>query len=255
RVITAAVQIGLSVDGGKTFTQADPTIHDDTHAIWWDPANSDHVMIGTDGGVGISWDGTKRWQFLWNLPIGLFYHVSYDMAQPYNVCGGMQDNDAWCGPSAVRTQRGITPEHWIRTQIGDGMVVLADLIDPRISYGETQDGSMQRHNNVTGESKTIRPTASNVTPAPATGETYRFNWDSPLILSPNDPHVLLAAGNKVFRSTDRGDSWTAISPDLTTNANRDDLTIMGVKDSDVRISRNDGIVAWPTIVTIAESTK
>jgi len=255
RVITAAVQIGLSVDGGKTFTQADPTIHDDTHAIWWDPSNSDHVMIGTDGGVGISWDGTKRWQFLWNLPIGLFYHVSYDMSSPFNVCGGMQDNDAWCGPSAVRTQRGITPEHWIRTQIGDGMVVLADLIDPRISYGETQDGSMQRHNNVTGESKTIRPSASNVTPAPASGETYRFNWDSPLILSPNDPRVLLAAGNKVFRSTDRGDSWTVISPDLTSNANRDDLTIMGVKDSDVRISRNDGIVAWPTIVTIAESPK
>jgi photosystem II stability/assembly factor-like uncharacterized protein len=255
RVITAAVQIGLSIDAGKTFAQADPTIHDDTHAIWWDPANSDHVMIGTDGGVGISWDGTKRWQFLWNLPIGLFYHVSYDMSQPFNVCGGMQDNDAWCGPSAVRTQRGITPEHWIRTQIGDGMVVLADLIDPRISYGETQDGSMQRHNNVTGESKTIRPTASNVTPAPASGETYRFNWDSPLILSPNDPHVLLAAGNKVFRSTDRGDSWTVISPDLTSNANRDDLTIMGVKDSDVRLSRNDGIVAWPTIVTVAESTK
>jgi photosystem II stability/assembly factor-like uncharacterized protein len=255
RVITAAVQIGLSIDGGKTFAQADPTIHDDTHAIWWDPANSDHVMIGTDGGVGISWDGTKRWQFLWNLPIGLFYHVSYDMSQPYNVCGGMQDNDAWCGPSAVRTQRGITPERWIRTQIGDGMVVLADLIDPRISYGETQDGSMQRHNNVTGESKTIRPSAANVTPAPAAGETYRFNWDSPLILSPNDPRVLLAAGNKVFRSTDRGDSWAVISPDLTSNANRDDLTIMGVKDSDVRISRNDGIVAWPTIVAIAESTK
>ncbi|HUL73331.1 MAG TPA: hypothetical protein VLT86_09540 [Vicinamibacterales bacterium] len=255
RVITAAVQIGLSVDGGRTFASADPTIHDDTHAIWWDPANSDHVMIGTDGGVGISWDGTKRWTFLSNLPIGLFYHVSYDMQTPYDVCGGMQDNDAWCGPSAVRTQRGITPERWIRTQIGDGMSVVADLLDPRISYSETQDGAMQRHNNVTGESKTIRPGPANVTPAPAVGETYRFNWDAPILLSPSDPHVLFAAGNKIFRSTDRGDSWTVVSPDLTTNANRDELTIMGVKDADVRISRNDGIAAWPTIVTFAESPK
>lgn len=255
RVIMAAVQIGLSEDGGRTFHSADPTIHDDTHAIWWDPANSSHIMIGTDGGVGVTWDGTKRWNFLANLPIGLFYHVSYDMQTPFDVCGGMQDNDAWCGPSAVRNRRGISAERWIRTQIGDGMAVVADLVDPRISYSETQDGNMTRHNNVTGESKSIRPTSANVTPAPPRGQSFRFNWDAPLMLSPNDPHVLLAAGNEVFRSTDRGDSWAAISPDLTTNASRADVVVMGVKDSEIRVSPNDGISAWPSIVSLAESPK
>ncbi len=260
RVITAGVQIFLSIDGGKTFAQADATIHDDIHAIWWDPANSNHVMIGSDGGVGVSYDLTKRWTFLWNLPIGLFYHVGFDYDVPYNVCGGMQDNDAWCGPSVVRNQRGITPEKWTRTQIGDGMETIADALDSRITYGDTQDGSMQRKNKITGESKTIRPGPQNVVNLPptapgaeATAPAFRFNWNAPMTFSPNDPHVLLVAGNRLFRSTDRGDTWTVISPDLTTNANRDDLTIMGVKDSDVRFSRNDGITAWPTIVSFAES--
>jgi hypothetical protein len=245
----------LSTDGGRTFAQADPTIHDDTHAIWWDPANSSHILIGTDGGVGVSWDLTKRWTFLANLPIGLFYHVGYDLETPYNVCGGMQDNDVWCGPSAVRNQRGISQEKWSRLQIGDGTVTIVDELDSRIVYSSTQDGSLQRKNVVTGESKTIRPGPTNVTPAPAPGETFRWNWDTPLGFSPVDPHVLLAAANRVFKSTDRGDTWTVISPDLTANASRDESTIMGVKDSDVRISRNDGISAWPTIVTLAESPK
>ena len=255
RLLIANVQVMLSMDGGKNFANADATIHDDVHAIWWDPRDSDHAIIGTDGGVGETWDGTKTWRFLPNLPTGLFYHVDYDFETPFDVCGGMQDNDVWCGPSAIRTGRGIYNEMWARLQIGDGMVTLLDKIDPRIIYSSTQDGSLQRKNRVTGESKTIRPAATNVTPAPATPETYRWHWDTPLVFSPNDPRVLLAAANKVFRSTDRGDSWTVISPDLTSNANRDDLMIMGMKDSDVRISRNDGISAWPTIVSLAESPK
>jgi photosystem II stability/assembly factor-like uncharacterized protein len=255
RLLIANVQVMLSTDGGRTFAQADATIHDDTHPIWWDPANSDHIMIGTDGGVGVSWDGTKRWTFLSNLPIGLFYHVGFDFATPFNVCGGMQDNDAWCGPSAVRNQRGISQERWSRHQIGDGMSVIADALDSQLVYSSTQDGSIQRKNVVTGESKSIRPGAANTTPAPAAGEAFRFNWDTPMVFSPHDPHVLIVGGNRVFRSPDRGDTWAVISSDLTANATRDDLTIMGVKDSDVRISRNDGIGAWPTIVSVAESPK
>ena len=255
RLLIANVQVMLSTDGGKTFANADATIHDDIHAIWWDPRDSDHAIIGSDGGVGETWDGTKTWRFLPNLATGLFYHVDYDLETPFDVCGGMQDNDVWCGPSAIRTGRGIYNETWARLQIGDGMVTLLDKIDPRIIYSSTQDGSLQRKNRVTGESKSIRPGPSNVTPAPAVGETYRWHWDTPVMFSPIDPHVLLSAANKVFRSTDRGDSWTVISPDLTSNANRDDLAIMGVKDSDVRISRNDGISSWPTIVALAESPK
>ncbi len=242
------VQVGFSTDGGETFHNADATIHDDTHAIWWDPADSSHIMIGTDGGVGITYDETKTWHFLNNLPIGLFYHIGYDMETPYNVCGGMQDNDVWCGPSAVRNQRGISNEEWKRLQIGDGTVTIVDPRDSRIVYSSTQDGSLQRKNRITGESRSIRP-------QPAPGDpALRWNWDTPISFSP-DGRALLVAAQRVFRSTDRGDSWTAISPDLTTDANRDDLTIMGQKDSDVRISRNDGISAWPTIVTLAESPK
>jgi len=255
RLLIANVQVMLSTDGGKTFANADATIHDDVHAIWWDPRDSDHAIIGTDGGVGETWDGTKTWRFMPNLPTGLFYHVDYDLETPFDVCGGMQDNDVWCGPSAIRTGRGIYNETWARLQIGDGMVTLLDKIDPRIIYSSTQDGSLQRKNRVTGESKSIRPGPANVTPAPAAGDTYRWHWDTPLVFSPHDPHVLLAAANKVFRSTDRGDSWTAISPDLTANANRDDVVLMGVKDADIRISRNDGISSWPTIVSLAESPK
>jgi len=255
RLLMANVQVMLSTDGGKTFANADATIHDDVHAIWWDPRDSDHAFIGTDGGVGETWDGTRTWRFMPNLPTGLFYHVDYDFETPFDVCGGMQDNDVWCGPSAVRTGRGIYNETWARLQIGDGMVTLLDKTDPRIIYSSTQDGSLQRKNRVTGESKSIRPGAANVTPAPATGETYRWHWDTPLVFSPTDPHILLAAANKVFRSTDRGDSWSVISPDLTSNANRDDAVLMGVKDSDIRISRNDGISSWPTIVSLAESPK
>jgi photosystem II stability/assembly factor-like uncharacterized protein len=254
RLLIANVQVMLSTDGGKTFANADATIHDDTHAIWWDPSDSDHIVIGTDGGVGASWDGTKTWRFLPNLATGLFYHVGFDMETPFNVCGGMQDNDVWCGPSAVRTQRGIWNEEWARLQIGDGTTTIVDPLDARIIYSATQDGSLQRKNKVTGESKTIRPGAGNVTPAPPPGEGLRWNWDTPIVFSPID-HALLVGAQKVFRSTDRGDSWTAISPDLTTNGGRADVTVMGMKDSEVRISANDGISSWPTITSLAESPR
>src|SRR5262249_138939 len=112
-----------------------------------------------------------------------------------------------------------------------------------------------RHNVITGEAKSIRPTPQNVTNAQPGEANYRYNWDTPMVFSPNDPGVLYIAGNKLFKSTDRGDSWTAVSPDLTTNPNRGDQMIMGVKDSEVRIATNDGIVAWPTIITVAESPK
>jgi photosystem II stability/assembly factor-like uncharacterized protein len=247
-LLIANVQVMLSTNGGAAFANADATIHDDIHGIWWDPRDSNHIMIGGDGGVGVSFDYTKTWHFLNNLPIGLFYHAGLDNDTPFNVCGGMQDNDAWCGPSAVRNQRGISNEKWSRLQIGDGMVVIPDPLDARIVYSSTQDGSVQRKNKITGESKSIRPQAKPGEPA------LRFNWDTPMTFSPID-HALLVTAQKVFRSTDRGDSWTAISPDLTNNASREDLTIMGAKDSDVRISKNDGISAWPTIVTVAESAR
>jgi photosystem II stability/assembly factor-like uncharacterized protein len=255
RLYMGGVGVHMSIDGGRTFeTDAALVIHDDIHAIWIDPNNADHLLIGGDGGLAVSYDMSKTWTFLPNLPVGLFYHVSYDMETPFNVCGGMQDNYNWCGPSRSRMNRGIMNYDWFQIQGGDGFVAMPDLRDSRIIYTESQNGNMIRRNKVTGESKNIRPTALNVVNA-TPGENYRFFWDSPMILSPHDPGVLIVAANRVFRSTDRGDSWTVISPDLTTNANRNDIVTMGVKNSDINIARNDGISSWPTIVSLAESPK
>jgi hypothetical protein len=212
-------------------------------------------MIGDDGGVSVSYDGSKTWNFFANLPVGLFYHVGYDMAYPFNICGGMQDNYDWCGPSASRFSNGIMSSEWFQIQGGDGFVAIPDKKDSRWVYSETQDGNIIRRNKITGESKQIRPTPISVTPAPKTGETFRWEWDTPMIISPNDPTALIVAANRVFVSHDRGDSWAMISPDLTSNANRDTIVTMGLKGADIRISRDDGVSQWPAIVTLAESPK
>ena len=249
-VYLGGVDLHQTLDGGKTMnTAAASRIHSDHHAMWVNPANSNHVLIGNDGGLAVSYDKAKTWAFLPNLPLGLFYHVGYDMAIPYNVCGGMQDNYSWCGPSAVRGRAGIAGYHWQTVQGGDGFVVLQDPADYRIIYAESQNGNMTRIDRVTGESVSIRP-------VPPDGESpYRWNWDTPMLLSLHDPAVLYSAANKVFRSPDRGMSWAVISPDLTESPDRDEIVTMGVKGSDIRFSRHDGISAWPTIVSLAESPK
>jgi photosystem II stability/assembly factor-like uncharacterized protein len=249
-VYLGGVDLHQTLDGGKTInTAAASHTHSDHHAIWIDPANSNHLMTGNDGGLAVSYDMSKTWVFFPNLPVGLFYHVSYDMATPFNVCGGMQDNYDWCGPSQVRGVAGIANHNWTTVQGGDGFVALQDPTDFRTVYSESQDGNMTRYDRVTGESMNIRPQA-------APGEPpLRFQWDTPLTMSPHDPKVIYAPANKVLRSADRGLSWTAISPDLTSGANRDDIVTMGVKGSEIQISRNDGIAAWPAITTFAESPK
>jgi photosystem II stability/assembly factor-like uncharacterized protein len=249
-MLYAGVKLHKSSDGGKTVTlNATQTIHDDVHAIWIDPANSNHVIIGNDGGVAISWDMTKTWNFVHNIPVGLFYHVSYDMATPYNICGGMQDNYSWCGPSAVRGAVGIAGFNWATMQGGDGFVAIQDPTDYRIAYSESQDGNMVRIDRVTGETISIRPQAN------AGEEPLRWNWDTPLVMSPHDPKVIYAAANKVFRSANRGLNWETQGSDLTSNAKRDDIVTMGVKGSDIRIAKDDGIQAWPSIISFAESAK
>ena len=232
-VYLGGVGLHMSIDGGATFvTDAARSTHDDVHAIWINPDNPDHILIGNDGGLAVSYDQSKTWTFIPNLPVGLFYHVSYDMETPYNICGGMQDNYNWCGPSASRFRRGINNYDWFQIQGGDGFVALPDLRDSRIAYTESQGGNMTRRNMVTGESKSIRPSTANVTNAEQ-GDSYRFSWDTPMILSPHDPGVLLAAANRVFRSTDGGDSWIVISPDLTSSPDRSEILTMGVKNDEI----------------------
>jgi photosystem II stability/assembly factor-like uncharacterized protein len=251
-VYMGGVDLQMSTDGGKTVnTAAASAIHSDHHAIWIDPANSNHVLIGNDGGLAQSWDQAKTWIFIPNLPVGLFYHVSVDMATPFNVCGGMQDNYDWCGPSQVRGAAGIANFHWTTIQGGDGFVVLQDPKDPRVIYSESQDGNIVRVDRLTNESMSIRPQAAPGEPA------YRWHWDTPIMISPHDAAVVYVAGNRVFRAPDRGLTFTAISPDLTTgeDSDRERIVTMGLKGSDITIAKNDGIVAFGTIVALAESPK
>jgi len=255
RIYMGGVNLHMSIDGGRTFeTSAAQAIHSDFHAIWVDPNNPNHIMIGGDGGVAASYDMSQTWIQYPNLPLALFYHIGFDMSVPYNVCGGLQDNYNWCGPSATRFTRGILNSDWYQVQGGDGFVVLMDPRDSRLVYSESQDGNIRRGNRTTGEATGIRPTANNVTPEPMEGAPgFRFNWDTPLVFSPHENGTLIAAANRVFRSTDRGDSWQVISPDLTTNADRNEVETMGVMGSEIRIARNDGISNWPTLVALAES--
>src|SRR5437868_2882184 len=244
-IIYAGVKLHYSVDGGRTVTlNATKTIHDDVHAIWIDPANSQHVIIGNDGGVAVSWDQTRTWNFIPNLPVGLFYHVSVDNASPFNVCGGMQDNYVWCGPSQVRGSAGIAGFHWATMQGGDGFVALQDPNDFRTAYSESQDGNMVRIDRVTGETVSMRPVAPPGDPA------YRWNWDTPFILSPHNASIIFAGSNRVFRSSNKGQTWEAVGGDLTTNQNREDVVTMGLKGTEITIAKNDGIVAWGTIVSL-----
>jgi photosystem II stability/assembly factor-like uncharacterized protein len=248
RVYVLGVQLHVSDDGGKTFRDDGASrIHVDFHAMWIDPSNSSHLMIGGDGGVGVSYDRSKTYVWLDNMPLGQFYHVSYDMGSPYTVCGGLQDNNTWCGPSAVRSRAGIANDDWFVIGGGDGFVALVDPNDPRILYSESQNGRMNRVDRVTNERQSIRP-------EPQAGEPkLRFNWDTPMSISPHDPATIFVAAQKLFRSRDRGRLWEAVSPDLTTNADREELQLMGVYGKDTKIAKNDGIADYPTLVSFAES--
>jgi len=248
RVYEPVTPLLVSDDGGKTFRgDGAPTIHVDFHAMWIDPNNGDHMMIGGDGGVGITYDQGKKWLWLPHLPVGQFYHVGFDMEEPYNVCGGLQDNNSWCGPSATRSGYGIGNDAWLTVVGGDGFVSLIDPASHRIIFSESQDGFMGRIDKVTNESKSIRPEA------PLAEPPYRWNWDTPMMLSHADTATVYVGANKLLKSTDRGQTWTAISGDLTTAVDRDTLTLMGVKGKEIKIAKNDGVDHYAALFTIAES--
>ncbi len=243
-----------SRDGGRTFEQLEFDqpgtygigVHVDNHTLWIDPSDSDHVLLGNDGGFYFSFDGGGRWSIVNNLPIGQFYDVAYDMADPYNVYGGLQDNQSVYGPSRTRSVKGILNQHWIVSDFGDGMVQAADPADGRYVYTSSQGGAIIRHDPRTGDRKVIKPFPTD------TAETYRFYWTSPFILSPHDPGTIHLGGNRLFTSRDRGMSWTA-SPDLTRQLDRDTLPIMGVRTDSTTLSRNDGVSGYGHVTTIAES--
>lgn len=249
RIYVLGVQLHVSDDGGRTFhNEGARQIHVDFHAMWVNPNNPNHVILGGDGGVAISVDRSRSYRWLPNLPLGQFYHVSFDMQTPYTVCGGLQDNNTWCGPSAVRNESGIGNDEWFIIGGGDGFVGIVDPTNPRIMYAESQNGNMNRIDRLTNERTSIRP-------EPPPGErAYRWNWDTPLILSPHNPATVYTAANRVFKSTDRGHSWTVISPDLTTQVDRDTMPLMGVKGREITLAANDGVSNYGNITSFQESS-
>ncbi|MEW6323508.1 MAG: glycosyl hydrolase, partial [Acidobacteriota bacterium] len=252
RIYVLGVQLHVSDDGGRTFrNNGAERIHVDHHALWINPANPRHLIIGNDGGVAISYDRSATWVWMPNLLAAQAYHVEFDMQTPYHVCAGLQDNNTWCGPSAVRTNSGIHNDNWYVISGGDGFQPLMDPTDARIVYAESQDGRMSRTDRRTNERTTVRPEPAEQKP----GEPppYRFNWDTAMQLSPFDPRTIYIGANLVLKSTDRGRSYQPISPDLTTNTSRDTLAIMGVPDKDIRIARHDGVSSFGNIVTLEES--
>lgn len=248
RLWLAGVRMQYSEDGGKTWsgTFAGPT-HADTHGIWIDPNDSNHLIIGNDGGINITYDRGKTWDFANTVPLGQFYEIGANNAMPYLICGGLQDNNTWCGPSMSMNPRGITNDEWFTIGGGDGFFAQPHPTDLNIVFAESQDGNLLRRNLITGESKSIRPREEE-------GEKrYRFQWNSPILISSFDSNTIYYPGNFVFKSTNRGDTWTKISPDLTTGIDRNTLQIMGkIPDKNTR-SRHDGVQNFPTITTIAES--
>jgi photosystem II stability/assembly factor-like uncharacterized protein len=239
----------LSEDGGKTFREDRwPKIHSDFHAMWIDPADSDHIILGSDGGITVTYDSGRSWDYLNNLPLAQFYEIAYNMEKPYRVCGGLQDNYSWCGPSGSLQTQGIANDEWINVGGGDGFDTKLDPNDPNIVYTESQDGNLLRRDLRTGESRSLRPLEDN-DKAPR----YRFQWNSPLVLSSHDSKTLYYGGNYLFKSTNRGDSWVRLGPDLTTGVERDKLPILGkVPDKDT-LSRHDGVQNYPCASTVAES--
>jgi photosystem II stability/assembly factor-like uncharacterized protein len=252
RVYVLGFGTAVSDDGGKTFLNTGARdIHGDCHAMWIDPNNSNHVLLGTDGGIYFSYDKTKTWDFQSNVALGEFYNVSFGMDKPYTICGGLQDNGSWCGPSQTHRQSGggggggddprrasgITNADWIFVEGGDGFWTAIDPTNANIIYAESQGGEAERIDLASGKRKPIRPAAKEGTP------DFRFNWNTPLVISHFDPKTLYMGGNVLFRLTNRGDNWEAISPDLST------------RDVNKILTAGSAAENYGTIVALSESPK
>jgi len=199
----------LSVNGGRSFSNVSNAAHGDFHDVWIDPENTNQIYAGDDGGLWRSVDGGTRWEHLMNLPVSQFYHVSLDNADPYNVYGGLQDNSSWVGDSSY--PGGVTNSRWENMYGGDGFWTFEDPADPNYIYAEAQGGTIGRVNRHTHEVRSITPYA-------LYGEKkLRFNWNTPIHMSPNEKGTIYIGAQFLFRSRDHGQSWERISPDLTTN--------------------------------------
>jgi photosystem II stability/assembly factor-like uncharacterized protein len=259
-------QFSVSIDSGKTFSRVRQSLHGDDRILWINPNDSRHVIKGDDGGIGISYDQAKTWLFVTNLPVSQFYRVSVDMAVPYNVYGGLQDNGSWVGPNETYRNDGILNSDWRRTGGGDGFLSLAHRAEEGVMFGESQYLGLFKLDLNTGQSKSIRPGD----PKGAIGARRNWdfwgpglpepdlenamapaNWDGPFFLSHHDTNTIYAGTNVLWKSTDGGDSWASLG-DLTTKVNRRDLKIMGKRADENTASLDDGIPYYPTLTAVAE---
>ena len=257
-----------SDDGGRTFTVPRQSLHGDDRLVWVDPADSDHVMKADDGGLGISWDRGVTWLYATHLPVSQFYRIGADNSFPFRVCGGLQDNGSWCGPSGTFRSEGILNADWIKVGGGDGFRNIVDTTDNRTLYTESQYLGLSRLDLVTGERVSIRPGAPegfisdrrNWTTWPDLTDPGQVlgnamppgNWDGPFILSPHDPNTVYAGLEQLWVSRDRGLNWTSLG-NLTSGADRRTLEVMGERPDSFTLSLDDGIPYWPTLTEIAES--
>jgi hypothetical protein len=212
RVYSLWTFVSASIDGGKTFEVIIPwaALHPDHHAMWINPNNPKHIIEGNDGGVGVSHDHGKTWRFVGNLPLAQYYHIAVDMDVPYHIYGGMQDNGSWRGPSSVWENAGIRNHHWEEVGFGDGFDTRPHPGDSMQGYAMSQEGWVQRWNLRTGERRAIRPASD-------PGDSLRFNWNAAIAQDPFDDDTIYFGSQYVHMSADRGDTWTRISDDLTTD--------------------------------------
>lgn len=249
RIFITDTYYKVSDDGGKTVRNlGEINKHIDNHCIWIDPANTEHLLVGCDGGIYETWDYAKTWEYKANLPVTQFYKVSTDNAQPfYHVHGGTQDNLSLGGPSRSISGNGIPNSDWYVTSIGDGFETQVDPTNPDLIYAQSQYGGLVRFDRKSGEYLFIKPQEGENEPA------LRWNWDAPLTISRFSPTRLYFGANKVFRTDDRGSSWKTISPDLSRGLDRNKLEIMGKVWSVDAVAKNGSTDIYGQTTSIAES--
>jgi photosystem II stability/assembly factor-like uncharacterized protein len=258
------MQYSVSDDSGKTFVEPRQTLHGDDRVIWINPRDSRHLIKGDDGGVGISYDRGVKWLYVTSLPVSQFYHVSASTSSPYFVCGGLQDNGSWCGPSRTFSTQGILNDDWFRVGGGDGFHNVIDTTDNRTVYSSSQYLGITKVDLETREAKNLRPTVKEGegpklgnwgAPEPRVGKKIPpAGWNSPFLISAHDANTLYAGMAVLWTSRDRGDTWRSLG-NPTTGVDRRTLRIMG-QDPDVNtLSLDDGVSYYPTISALTESPR